>query len=112
MTDHAPWRPVCALADILPMSGVAALIDGTQIALVRWSGDRVHALANQDPFSGAMVLSRGLVGDCAGAAFIASPLHKQRFRLEDGVCLEDPAVRLPTWPTRVVDGQVEVRFTG
>jgi NAD(P)H-dependent nitrite reductase small subunit len=103
------WTAVCDLEDIAPWSGVAAMIRRKQIALLRW-GDTadVYALANFDPFSNAMVISRGIVGDLGGARVVASPIYKQHFRLIDGVCLEDSAKALASYPIRVVDGRVLV----
>ena len=103
------WVDVCALEDIWPNSGVAALIGGQQIAIVRFGdGDQVYALANFDPFSDAFVIARGIVGDRAGRPKIASPIYKQNFDLETGVCLDDPNVVLATYPIRVRGGRIEV----
>ena len=103
------WRDVCALEDIWPNSGVAALLDGKQIALVRvGEGDKVYALSNFDPFSNAFVIARGIVGDRAGRPKIASPIFKQSFDLRTGECLDDPGVRLPSYRTRVRDGRVAI----
>lgn len=103
------WRDACALEDIPADCGVAALLEGRQIALVRLGeGDRVYALSNYDPFSEAFVIARGIVGDRQGRPKIASPIYKQSFDLETGVCMDDPSVRLPVYPTRVRQGRVEV----
>jgi nitrite reductase (NADH) small subunit len=103
------WLDVCAVALIPPCCGVAALLRGRQIALVRpGEGETVFALSNYDPFSEAFVISRGIVGDRAGRPKITSPLYKQSFDLETGVCLDDASVRLRAYPVRVRDGRVEV----
>jgi nitrite reductase (NADH) small subunit len=108
--DAGPaWVDVCALEDIWPNSGAAALVSGTQIAIVRvGDADTLYALSNFDPFSEAFVIARGIVGDRAGRAKIASPIFKQSFDLETGVCLDDPQVVLTTYPVRARDGRVEV----
>ena len=105
------WRDVCAIDDVLPGSGVAALIDGDQIAIIRTRDGRVSALSNFDPFSNAFVIARGIVGDRAGVPKIASPIYKQNFSLETGECLDDPSVRLAVFPTRVVGGRIQVSVT-
>ena len=103
------WEDVCELQDVIPGTGVAALIDEEQVAIVRSpDGTRIFGISNFDPFSKAFVLSRGIVGDKAGVLKIASPIYKQGFNLETGVCLDDPAVVLPTYPVRVREGRVEV----
>jgi nitrite reductase (NADH) small subunit len=101
------WVDVCALDDIVPDTGVCALVGGRQIALVR-AGDRVYAVDNFDPFSRAYVLSRGIVGDKGGIPKIASPIYKQSFDLRTGECLDDPTVRIPIFMVRVHNGRVEL----
>ena len=79
-----------------------------QVTLFRTHEGTVYALGNVDPFSRAAVLSRGIVGDRAGVPMVASPVYKQAFSLLDGRCLDDPAVSVPTYPVRVVDGWLQV----
>ncbi|WP_110630155.1 nitrite reductase (NAD(P)H) small subunit family protein [Salinicola salarius] len=57
----------------------------------------LYAVDNRDPFSGANVIGRGIVGDLEGELVVASPIYKQHFRLTDGQCLEDATRRLRTW---------------
>jgi nitrite reductase (NADH) small subunit len=107
------WVDVCALDEILPDTGVAALVGERQIALVR-VGDRVgdgaevYALDNFDPFSHAFVIARGIVGDRQGIPKIASPIFKQTFDLCTGQCLDDPSVRLASYPVRVVEERIQI----
>jgi nitrite reductase (NADH) small subunit len=102
------WSDICALDEILPYTGVAALIGRKQVAVVRVGADRVHAIANFDPFSKAFVLARGIVGDAKGVPKIASPVYKQSFDLRSGQCLEDPTVRIPIYDVRIRAGRIEV----
>ncbi|HZD51930.1 MAG TPA: nitrite reductase small subunit NirD [Woeseiaceae bacterium] len=106
------WAFVCRMNDLLPGAGAAALLKGAPIAVFRLSDDRVFAIGNLDPCSNASVLSRGIVGDIDGAPVVASPIHKQHFRLEDGRCVEDPAVRVPSYRALIVDGGVVVQIPG
>jgi nitrite reductase (NADH) small subunit len=93
---------VCGLAALQPDRGVAALLpDGTQVAVFRTTDDEVFALSNVDPFSGAAVLSRGIVGDRGGVPVAVSPLYKQAFDLRTGVCVDDPTVSVRTFAVRV-----------
>ena len=101
------WSRVCRLDDIVPNTGVCALVEGRQIAIFR-VGDRVYAISNHDPFSGANVLSRGILGDRNGTLKVASPIYKQNFALETGQCLDDESVRIPVYYARVREGGVEV----
>ncbi|HEY2225012.1 nitrite reductase small subunit NirD [Actinomycetospora sp.] len=102
------WTAVCPWTTLQAERGVAALVAGEPVALFRTHDDRLFALHNVDPFSGASVLSRGIVGDLAGTTVVASPLHKQHFALETGVAVEDESVVVATYPVRVVNGTVEV----
>jgi nitrite reductase (NADH) small subunit len=102
------WREVCPVERLLPGRGAAALFGDVQVAVFRTADGAVHALGNVDPFSGAAVLSRGIVGDRGGVPIVASPVYKQAFSLVDGRCLDDPAVSVPAYPSRVADGSVQV----
>ena len=103
------WQRVCTLDALVPDRGAAALVGERQVALFRLSdtGD-VHAVDHLDPFSQANVMARGLVGSRMGVPTVASPMHKQSFDLRTGQCLDEPEVSLAVWPTRVIDGWVEV----
>lgn len=110
------WTHVCELAELAPDRGVAALVGDRHVAIFRLTGtDEVRALDNVDPFSGASVLSRGLIGtemlDGQWVPYVASPLRKQRFSLHDGICLDKPAVQLDTFRVQVRSGVVEVAAT-
>jgi NAD(P)H-dependent nitrite reductase large subunit/NAD(P)H-dependent nitrite reductase small subunit len=104
------WNFVCTLDDIIPYSGVAALIDGKQIAVFR-VGDEVFALDNFDPESGANVLSRGLVGDLKGELVVASPIYKHHYVLTTGQCLEVPESSIKAYPAKIEDSRIWVQAT-
>lgn len=99
---------VCALDAIPRERGVAALVDGTQVAVFRTHDDEVHALGNVDPFSNAAVLARGIVGSRGEAAVVSSPMFKHAFDLATGECLDEPGVRVPVHDVAVADGVVLV----
>ncbi|GAA1528778.1 nitrite reductase small subunit NirD [Kribbella lupini] len=99
---------VCAYEALLPERGVAALVGDRQVALFRTYAGDVYALSNTDPFSGANVLSRGIVGSRGDVPTVASPMFKQVFDLRTGECLDDPAVAVAAYAVEVVDGQVLV----
>jgi len=110
------WVAVCRLTDLMPERGAAALVAGEQVALFRLADDDVLAVAQLDPFSGAHVVARGIVGSRGDAPTVASPMFKQVFDLRTGRCLDrqgkDPvgglAPDLRTWPVRCVGGDVLV----
>ena len=98
---------ICRLDDIVPDTGVCALVAGKQVAVFR-VGEKVFAIGNRDPFSGANVLSRGIVGDLQGELVVASPVYKQHFSLLTGRCIEDDSVSVPVYQARVDDADVLV----
>ena len=108
VTSETTWTEICKTSDILPFSGVCALVNGTQIAVFRAEKGELWAIDNLDPFSDANVLSRGIVGDLLGKLVVASPIYKQHFDLKTGQCLEDDSVQVGTFPVRSNNGQVEV----
>jgi nitrite reductase (NADH) small subunit len=103
------WVEVCRYDDLQPERGAAALVGGQQVALFRLADGSVHAVGHHDPFSGANVIARGIVGTRGGVDTVASPVYKQVFDVRTGRCLDDDSVRLPSWPVAVEEGRVRVR---
>ncbi|MBF9071099.1 nitrite reductase small subunit NirD [Streptacidiphilus fuscans] len=105
--DGTAWTRACGYDELTPGRGVAVLsASGRQIAVFRDRAGELYAVDNRDPFSGAYVLSRGLLGSRGGVPTLASPMYKQVFDLRDGRCLDEdttpdgaPAV-LRLWPVR------------
>ncbi len=102
------WLTVCSLDDILPNTGVCALVEGQQVAIFRVGQDELYAIDNCDPFSKAYVLSRGIVGDRNGIPKVASPIYKQNFNLKTGECLDDALVSVRTFAVQLVENQVQI----
>jgi nitrite reductase (NADH) small subunit len=105
---HMSWTAVCGLEQIVPDTGVCALVNGEQIAVFHLGAGerRVFAIDNVDPNSGAAVLSRGLVGSLGEKLVVASPIYKQHFDLATGECLEAPEYSVSAYPVRIEDGKV------
>lgn len=110
--DTGHWVDVCGAERLQPGRGVCALVGSSQVAVFRLTDGSLHAIDNIDPCSGAAVLSRGLTGEhvVEGRTIhtVASPMHKQRFDLESGRCLDADA-SVDVWPvtetgTRVMVG--------
>lgn len=101
------WLTVCSVDDLQENSGVCALVDGQQVAIF-YLAKTVYAINNYDPIGKANVLSRGIVGDLKGQIVVASPLYKQHFNLQTGMCLEDESVSVPVYACRIDDGKVQV----
>jgi nitrite reductase (NADH) small subunit len=110
-TDTLTWTPVCAASDILPNTGVCALVEGRHVAVFRVGGDQLYAIDNVDPKSGASVLSRGLVGNLGEHIVVASPLYKNHFDLRTGECIEAPEHSVRAHAVRVDEGRVVVALS-
>lgn len=106
------WSDICALEAITPEDGVVALVGSEQVAVLRTADDEVFAVDQRDPFSGAYVMARGIVGSRGGTPTLATPMYKQVFDLRTGACLDavgaDPQP-IRVWPTKVEHGRVLVR---
>ncbi|RDK05118.1 nitrite reductase small subunit NirD [Cupriavidus lacunae] len=106
---HHPetWTAVCTVREIVPNTGVCALVDDKQVAVFRIGrGDEVFAIDNFDPNSQAAVLSRGLIGNLGERLVVASPIYKHHFDLRTGECLEAPEHSVNAYAARVYDGKV------
>jgi nitrite reductase (NADH) small subunit len=101
--QNSLWQPICARADLVPGSGVCALVGSEQVALYYLPDEeqQVYALANRDPIGDANVLSRGVVGDIDGRLVVASPLYKQHFDLLTGACLEQEDMQVEVYSVRL-----------
>lgn len=102
------WHRVCAIDELEPAWGEAALVGGKQVALFRTTPNEVRAVSHQDPATLSNVMARGIVGSRGSRPTIASPLHKEVYDLETGECFTNPELRLASYATRLVDGYVEV----
>ena len=108
-TETLHWTAVCAATDILPDTGVCALVDGVHVAIFRiGAAAQFFAIDNVDPKSGASVLSRGLVGSLGERIVVASPLYKNHFDLRTGECIEAPEHSVRAHAVRVEEGRVQV----
>ncbi len=104
------WTAICTLDEIVPNTGVCALVGSEQVAVFHVATDeqRVYAIGNYDPNSGAAVLSRGMIGNLGDRIVVASPIYKQHFDLATGECLEAPEHSVASYRTRVEGGKVWV----
>lgn len=102
------WHPVCEIDELEPAWGEAVVVEGHQIALVLVEPGELYAVDHRDPVTSSFVMARGIVGSRGDRATIASPLLKQVYDLQTGACLDDPALALATYRTRVVGGMIEI----
>ncbi|KZN14838.1 nitrite reductase small subunit NirD [Marinomonas sp. TW1] len=104
------WKLMCEQQDLIEGAGIAAMLDGQQIALfyVPEAEQQVFAISNWDPIGKANVLSRGLLANLKEQWTVASPLYKQHYELQSGQCLEEEGVKVTTWPVKLETGKVFV----
>ena len=103
VAQQTRWKRICSRNDLVPGSGVCALVGEEQVALFYLPSEaqQVYALSNRDPIGCANVLSRGVVGDIAGRLVVASPLYKQHFDLLTGACLEQEEMCVEVYSVRL-----------
>lgn len=102
---------VCTVQDLEIERGRAALVGSQQVALFLLQDGAVHAVSNLDPYSGANVISRGIVGTRGDAPTVASPMHKQVFSLRTGECLDSqgkPIAHLQVWQVLRDDDEISL----
>ena len=112
-TETAAWRAICTVDDILPNTGICALIRDRHVAVfhVKTDTEQLFAIDNYDPNAGASVLSRGLVGNLGERIVVASPIYKHHFDLQSGECLEAPEQSVRAHAVQVQDGHVLVALS-
>lgn len=104
------WIDICKKEELSPNVGVCALVGDEQVAVFfSAKNDAVYAISNYDPFGEANVLSRGIIGSIGEQLVVASPLYKQHFNLETGVCLEDEGKSIKAYEVRVEQDRVQIR---
>lgn len=112
-TEDTVWHCVCTTGDLVTNSGVCALIENEQVAIfqIKMNGEsQIYAISNCDPIGNANVLYRGLLGSIGGAPVVASPLYKEHYFLETGLCKEHDDVAVKAFPVKVDGDQVYIAY--
>jgi len=100
----ADWVAVARVAEFPPGAVRTLEINGTQIAVFNLNG-RFHAIEDLCSHEAETLSDGEIAGD-----EIICPRHGARFCLRTGAALTPPAYEpVRTYPTRVVDGKVEVK---
>lgn len=112
-TSTTAWTCVCQESDLIAESGIAVWTEQGPVALFWLPGTQqgLYALGHYCPKGKANVLARGIVGDLKGQLVVASPLYKHHYSLTNGQCLEDAEVRVPVYPARIENGQVQLALS-
>ncbi len=105
------WVRLASARDVPVDGGVTARYGNTQIAIFNFASKGTwYATQNLCPHKREMVLSRGILGDQAGAPKVACPLHKKTFDLETGRCLSGEELEIATFPVRLEGDDVLVEL--
>ena len=105
------WFKAALTTDFPKNGGACIKYKDKQIAV--FSFDRKgkwYACQNLCPHKMEMMLGRGMIGDEAGIAKVACPLHKKTFSLENGENLNGDLPAIAVYPVKIVDGFVYVGF--
>ncbi len=103
------WTDVGHMDDFPRDAGIAVLFHGEQVAVFHFAErDEWYACQNMCPHREDMVLARGLTGDKQSKPFVACPMHKKAFALEDGACLNDPDYSVKTYAVKIEDSRVKI----
>ncbi|WP_165064858.1 Rieske (2Fe-2S) protein [Paludisphaera rhizosphaerae] len=100
----AEWTYLCRFDEIPDGRGVAIEAAGARLAVVR-SGETVAVLFDRCPHAGGS-LGSGWIEEGA----VVCPLHRWRFRLRDGRCLDMPGQSANVVESRVESGEVRARI--
>lgn len=104
------WTDICKQSDLTPNTGICAQFNQQQVAIFFCQRQQsLYAVSNYDPIGDANVISRGMIGSIDSEFYVSSPLYKQHFHLETGLCLEDPEHRLKTYLVRVSNDMVQLK---
>jgi len=105
------WVRLASVRDVPVDGGIAARYGDVQIAIFHFASRGAwYATQNLCPHKREMVLARGILGDQAGAAKVACPLHKKTFDLSSGVCLSGDDLAVATFPVRIEGEDVLVEL--
>ena len=99
-----PWQTVGAAAAITPGDYAQIEVDGVLVAVVNVAGE-FHAIDDVCTHDGGELAGGAVEGDV-----VICPRHGARFCMRTGAALTPPAYEpVRTYPTRVVDGTVEIQ---
>jgi nitrite reductase (NADH) small subunit len=98
----AEFRTVCRLDELKPDAGKTVVVGEKLIALFRDEAG-CHAIDDTCPHMGAS-LAAGHLED----GIVTCPWHAWRFRVADGAWADNPRVKIPSYPVRVIDDEVQV----
>jgi NAD(P)H-dependent nitrite reductase small subunit len=104
------WVHVGKTLDFAENVGSPVLYSNTQLAIFNNAlRGEWYCTQNMCPHKQAFVLSQGIIGDTAGTAKVACPLHKKQFALTDGNEIGGD-LQLITFPVKIENNEVYVEL--
>ena len=107
------WVAVGMAKDFAANAGTAILYGDTQLAVFNnIQRSEWYCTQNMCPHKQAFVLSQGIIGDTAGEAKVACPLHKKQFALDGGaeIGAAEGGLQLLTFPVKILGDEVFVEL--
>jgi 3-phenylpropionate/trans-cinnamate dioxygenase ferredoxin subunit len=102
------WVDVAPLAELMPGSSRLVDLDDVLVAVFNVNGE-IHAIQNVCTHDGFPLVGDGHA-DIVNGEEIRCPRHGARFCLRTGAATAPPAYEpVAVFPTRVVEGQIQVR---
>jgi nitrite reductase (NADH) small subunit/3-phenylpropionate/trans-cinnamate dioxygenase ferredoxin subunit len=100
----AEFRTVCRLGDLKPGEGKTVVVNDRLIALFRDDAG-CHAIDDTCPHMGASLATGTLEN-----GIVTCPWHAWRFRVADGTWADNPRVKIPAFPVRMVGDEVQIEL--
>lgn len=95
------WTPLCPLADLTPNQGTRIEVGLYTLALFLLDDSTVRVIDDTCPHAGASLSGGFVEGGC-----VICPRHAWHFNLTTGQMPDDPQTAIPTFPTKIENGQV------
>lgn len=106
MSDWRTVGPAEAIAPDEPLAVCFELADRRLELVVVRRGDTFHAVGGRCPHRGAPLAELGFIHPEDGT--LVCGWHYWAFRLEDGEQTQIDGIGLGVWPTRVVEGELQI----
>ena len=103
-TTTEEWADLCPLTDV-PAQGAGKYVacKNNSLAVFR-QGEEVRVIEDTCPHAGGS-LSSGFIRD----GVVHCPWHGWPFSLKDGVCPDNPGIKVKAFEARVQDGKVQAK---
>jgi len=100
----AEFQSVCKIHDLSRETGKTVAV-GSRLVAIFVVGDEPCAIDDVCPHMGASLGA----GEVEGG-IVTCPWHAWRFRVTDGTWADNPRIKIPSFPVRVVGDDVQVQI--